>query len=361
MQAVRKRIRFHFIAVVYLGCVGLVTKLSAQEAQAHLAVQIIDETDGQATEARVRMTRPNGELAQVPEVGIGVMYGRNDTAEGFAFQPDGAFYIDGGFEMDLPPGTYRIKVTKGFEYLPEEIELDLAAGERVSQRLTLKRWINMPEQGWYSADDHIHIRRSPREDPFILKWIAAEDVHVGAMLRMGDFWTTYFQQYAFGDAGIFEADGRVLSPGQEEPRTHEIGHTISLLADEPVRFQRQYYYYDQLFDQVHASNGVTGYAHQGMSFHGYRGMTLDVLDNKLDFLELLQFCVADGPVHTDHYYFFLDLGFKLTAAAGSDFPWCGRWASQEAGVDQRFAQIGECAFLHPCRRCLLLRSLEGQL
>ena len=60
-----------------------------------------------------------------------------------------------------------------------------------------------------------------------------------------------------------------------------------------------------------------------MSFHGYRGMTMDVLQEKVDFLELLQFCVDGGPLLTDHYYFFLDLGFKLTATAGSDFPWCG--------------------------------------
>ena len=99
----------------------------------------------------------------------------------------------------------------------------------------------MPARGWYSADDHIHIRRSPRENPYILKWIAAEDVHVGALLRMGDSWRTYFEQYAFGDEGVYEDKGRVLTPGQEEPRTHEIGHTISLMADDTVRMEEEYY------------------------------------------------------------------------------------------------------------------------
>lgn len=37
----------------------------------------------------------------------------------------------------------------------------------------------------------------------------------------------------------------------------------------------------------------------------------------------LQFCTSQEPLHLDHYYHFLDLGFKLTATAGSDFPWCG--------------------------------------
>jgi hypothetical protein len=52
-------------------------------------------------------------------------------------------------------------------------------------------------------------------------------------------------------------------------------------------------------------------------------MTLDILRNKIDFLELMQFCVRGGPLVTENYYHFLDLGFQITALAGSDFPWCG--------------------------------------
>lgn len=61
----------------------------------------------------------------------------------------------------------------------------------------------MPERDWYSADEHIHLRRSPRENPLILDWIAAEDVHVGVLLQMGDFWTTYFSQYGWGRDGRY--------------------------------------------------------------------------------------------------------------------------------------------------------------
>jgi hypothetical protein len=74
-----------------------------------------------------------------------------------------------------------------------------------------------------------------------------------------------------------------------------------------------------------------------VTFHGYRGLTLDVLRGKVDFLELLQFCVPDGPLHLEHYYHFLDLGFKLTATAGSDFPWCGTGPGWNSRIgDARF-------------------------
>lgn len=315
-----------------------------KEPLARLSVQISDKSTGQSTEARVRITHADGQLASIPEVGISVMYGRDSRVDGYSFQPDGAFYVDGGFEMDMQPGSYKLIISKGFEFLASEYDFELSPGDRITKNIALRRWIDMPARGWYSADDHIHIRRSPRENPYILKWIAAEDIHVGALLRMGDFWRTYFEQYAFGDKGVYEDKGRVLTPGQEDPRTHEIGHTISLMADDTVRMEEEYYYYDRLFDRVHELNGLTGYAHQGMSFHGYRGMTMDVLRGKVDFLELLQFCVPKGPIHTDHYYFFLDLGFKLTATAGSDFPWCGVWPSPETEVTQRIAQIGNARF-----------------
>ena len=173
-------------------------------------------------------------------------------------------------------------------------------------------------------------------------WIAAEDVHVGVLLQMGNFWTTYFSQYAWGAKGRYGEGGYILTPGQEEPRTHEIGHTISLGAENFVRFQSEYYSYDKVFDRVHELGGVSGYAHSAMSFHGYRGMTLDVLAGKIDFLEVMQFCVPAGPLALDHYYRFLDLGYKVTALAGSDFPWCGRGG--RAGEEQVGPQIGDARF-----------------
>jgi hypothetical protein len=305
--------------------------------ETQLSVKIIDKESGLPTQVRVRLTDSEGNTAPLPDEAIGVMYGRNDAAEGYAYQPDSAFYIDGAFDLKLKPGKYMMILTKGFEYIAQQHIINISKSEKISRTIALERWINMPDRGWYSADDHIHIRRSPRENPLILKWVAAEDIHVGALLQMGDFWTTYYAQYAWGNSGVYQLEKHLLTSGQEDPRTHEIGHTILLAHDSPVRFRQDYYAYDRVFDRIHELGGLTGYAHQGMSFHGYRGMTLDVLQRKVDFLELLQFCVADGPLHLDHYYHFLDLGYRLTATAGSDFPWCGK----SSGWD---AQIGNARF-----------------
>ena len=243
----------------------------------------------------------------------------------------------------MPSGVYTLTVSKGLEYVRQTDTIDLKAGAAATREYRLKRWVDMPARGWYSSDDHIHLRRSPADDPKILRWIAAEDIHVGNILEMGDYWATFFSQYAFGEIGRYQEADPILSPGQEEPRTPEIGHTISLGASEFVRFQRDYYSFDRLFDRVHELGGVTGFAHQAFSFHGYRGMVLNTIRGKTDFLELAQFCVPEGPVAVTHYYHFLNLGYKLTALAGSDFPWCGQ--GPEYGFSEpRFAQIGNARF-----------------
>ena len=293
---------------------------------------IVDGATGEPTPVRVRLTDANGASAPLPEAAIGIMWGPNDVASGYGFQRDSAFYVDGTFEVELQPGTYHLSISKGYEYLRQQQEFSLEPGGDLSQTFRLDRWIDMPERGWFSADDHIHIRRSPRENPLLLTWIAAEDIHVGVLLQMGDFWATYFAQYAWGRDAVYQVEDYFLTSGQEEPRTHELGHTISLAADGFVRFQGDYYYYDRVFDRVHELGGLTGYAHKAVGFHGYRGMTLDVLRNKVDFLEILQF----GSMNTEHYYHFLDLGFKLTATAGSDFPW-----ATQIGETRFYTYVGD--------------------
>jgi hypothetical protein len=346
------------VAGVAFAALYLYTAAAATDGT--LRVTVVERGSSTPTPVRVRITdlagkpiskAPLGALAMpgealgVPPEALAIMWGRDDRADGYATQPDGAFYVDAPFEVKLPPGDYLIALTKGYEFVRQQHRVTVAAGRNLRERYELRRWVDMPSLGWYSSDDHVHLRRSPRENPLIQRWMAAEDIHVGNLLQMGDFHTSYFTQYAFGPAGRHQEGGRLLSPGQEDPRTPEIGHTISLGASDVVRVRPvdAYYGYDRTFDRVRELGGVTGYAHQAMTFHGYRGMTLDVLQRKLDFLELMQFCAPEGPLVTTHYYHFLDLGFPLTALAGSDFPWCGRNKAFGAAEDEG-PHIGDARF-----------------
>ncbi|CCH55757.1 hypothetical protein BN8_05042 [Fibrisoma limi BUZ 3] len=307
-----------------------------------IEVQILDATTKRPTPARIRITQNGRVVPLLPTEAVAVMYGLWDHEDGYAYQPDSSFYVAGKFTLNLPPGTYQLALSRGNEYLRQQQELVVRPGGAVRKTYTLQRWVNMATRNWYSTDGHIHIRRSPRENPLIMTWLQAEDVNVGALLRMGDFWETYYPQYAYGEKGNYQQGNYLLTTGQEDPRTPELGHAFAIGASNRVRQRDRYYFFDEVFDKIHQLGGLTGYAHQAETFHGYRGLILDGLRGKVDALELLQFCVDEQPLHTEHYYHMLDLGIPLTATAGSDFPWCGQ--DHGHGPPERTSRIGNARF-----------------
>jgi len=311
-------------------------------ASGHLHIDIRDAHTGKPTPVHVWLTQAGKPVPTVPSEAIAVLYGLWDHADGYALQPDSSFYVPGSFSIALAPGTYQLVLSKGNEYINQTHILEVKAGQVVRQTYRMTRWINMAARGWYSADGHIHVRRSPRENKPLLNWIQAEDINVGVLLKMGDFWETYYPQYAFGETGVYKQGNYLLTPGQEDPRTPEIGHALGFGATRSVRYGQDYYLYDKVFDELHKQGGLTGYAHQAESFHGYRGLTLDGLRGKVDVLELLQYCVSAEPLRTEQYYRMLDLGFPLTATAGSDFPWCGQ--DHGHGPPEHSARIGNARF-----------------
>ncbi|GAB2568061.1 hypothetical protein GCM10027190_17280 [Spirosoma areae] len=318
---------------------GAITDGHAQRTgRVYVAIQ--EAGSGKPTPARIRLTRAGKPVAALPKEAVAVSYGLWDHADGYAFQPDSSFYVAGLFSLSLPPGVYQLTVSKGTEYLTQTHSLRIQSGKTLRQTCRMNRWINMAARNWFSADGHIHIRRSPGENQPLLHWIQAEDINVGVLLKMGDFWETYYPQYAFGEKGSYQQGNYLLTAGQEDPRTPDLGHAIGVGATASVRFRQAYYYYDKVFDELHKRGGLTGYAHQAESFHGYRGLTLDGLRGKVDMLELLQYCVSSQPLRTQQYYHMLDLGFRLTATAGSDFPWCGH----DHNLPEHSARIGNARF-----------------
>jgi hypothetical protein len=340
------RFRYHIVCIFLF---AFATVAEAREDQ-HLIqdppfnfqLLITDSLTEAQTPARVRITQKGKVLNKTSLQAIKVMYGLWDHADGYDFLPDSSFYVDGILQMPLEPGTYEVAISRGLEYIDQKRSITIRDSQTTRLIIKMKRWINMENKKWYSGDNHIHIRRSPKEDPALLKWMEAENINVGILLKMGDFWSTYYDQYAWGDGGAYGTGNTLIASGQEDPRTPELGHAVGIGASKPVRYPNEYYLYDKVFDSLHALGGLTGYAHQAESFHGYRGFVLDALRNKVDMLEILQFCVSENPLQVKQYYHLLDLGFPITAIAGSDFPWCGNDHSK--GVPERNARIGNVRF-----------------
>ncbi|WP_149494689.1 CehA/McbA family metallohydrolase [Roseiconus lacunae] len=76
------------------------------------------------------------------------------------------------FFAELPPGSYQLRVERGKEYHPAHVEFQVS-DEPLCQTITLRRWIDMADRGWYSGDTHVH--RDIDELPNVM---LAEDLNV---------------------------------------------------------------------------------------------------------------------------------------------------------------------------------------
>jgi hypothetical protein len=227
------------------------------------------------------------------------------------------FYLDGASAVALPPGRYRVRVYKGNEFRVSRHEVEVEEGERVELVAKLERWIDPAREGWYSADDHLHISRlAPDSDAWLAKWMQAEGLHVANLLQMGtaaQFGVT--PQYRYGEEGVFRAGDTLLLSGQEHPRTHFLGHTITLGAAEPIDLRDTYILYEGFWRASRRLGGVSGFAHWGIG-PARDGLAIHAPAGGIRFVEVLQ---LEFP-HYEVWYELLNLGFLVAPTAGTDFP-----------------------------------------
>ncbi len=301
-------------------------RTTAATAFGKLHLEVSDQASGRSIPARVgiydstgRSPMPSADAILVERFADKVRLLPLDPRPFWPSSNRQAFYTSGTYQADLPVGTYELAISRGPEYRDYYGAFTVRQGNTTDVAIALKRYADLPAEGWISGDDHIHLARDAVEDPNVWTQVAAEDVHVGNLLQMGNIAGIYFEQPVWGKPGRFQKNGYAVVSGQEDPRTEELGHTIHEDLKSPIHQSRDtYFLYNRVFVASHLQGGVSGYAHlNGGWFNVRRGMALDVPDGLVDFVEVLQ----KGRLLTDLWYQFLNLGFKLTPSAGSDFPY----------------------------------------
>ena len=245
------------------------------------------------------------------------------------------YQTSGDFSIELPVGLWRISIQHGNEYILITEEIIIKEKDKIiNKNYALKRWINLPKRGWYSGDVHVHHpTNKPGFRDYLLSFAKAEDLHLVNILEMGHHETgvdamghahggTDFKQAGFGEKFRVNDKNYWLVSGQEDPRSR-FGHIIGLNIDQMVRDTSVYDYYDLVFKNLKMQPGaLIGFAHFAWNVswnvtNETTGFPWFVTTNQIDFVELLQFL----KLNTLDYYEYLNLGFRITAAAGSDFPW----------------------------------------
>jgi len=302
---------------------------AAKQTEGEILLQLRDSATGAPLAARIGIYDSSGRAVLPAESALEIPF-YDEQVRDFSLRTSlvGAqpwpvsnrhvFYIDGHYQGRHPAGRYTLVASRGPEYRQLQQEFEVQAGERVQLDLQLPRWTNQAERGWYSGDVHIHASRDRVDNPAFEKLMQAEDVHVSNLLQMGNASSEHFTQYAWGGAGTYTEADFSLVPGLESPRTALRGHTLALNIQSPVPDRQHYFLYHHYLQRYQDQGAVTGYAHVGSEeFFASRGLALDVPFGLVDFVEVMQ----NGQLRTKLWYDFLNLGYKLAPAAGSDFPY----------------------------------------
>ncbi len=309
---------------------------SAPVGPAVLELSIRDAVTGESTPARIELLAEDG-TARVPAEALpvfadcgnvpwhnwipgtaqlqAVWHRRRAIPNPYTGRTE--FYADGSITTRLPPGRYTVTATKGIEYERLRVAFELVAGERRRVELPLVRWANLPASGWYGADDHLHIQRPhPRFDPAIAARMQAEDIHVANLLQMGLARDVHITpQYGFGSPAVYRDGDTLLLSGQENPRTHVLGHSIVLGAHRYLDLPALYPLYDRVWRRAHEQGAVNGYAHWGLA-GAEEGLAVWGHAELLDFIEVLNL----GLPFYQRWYEALNLGLRIGPTAGTDYP-----------------------------------------
>ncbi len=290
-----------------------------------LKLSVIDAVTGKPTPARIELLDQQGKAwiaSDAVPVGGGMGNKKATLEQALAkttrniIDPDTGihyFYSAGASQVELPAGKYKMRVFKGTEFHVPVREINVAAGQTVDLELKLTRWVDMPAQGWYSAESHMHIPRFSKEiNPFISKWMQAEDLHVANLLEYGGpGGMGSSPQFAHGPDGLYQEGDYLLASGQENPRTKTLGHAIILGARTPIHMPETYFVYQSFWQEAMRQNALSGVAH-GNSGGGF---AVDLPDGLLSFIEVLQ----QNRGLYDGWYLMLNSGFRLAPVAGTDY------------------------------------------
>ncbi|MBL7187447.1 MAG: CehA/McbA family metallohydrolase [Phycisphaerae bacterium] len=270
-----------------------------------------------------------------------------------SYARDRSFSCDGQFVMKVPVGKAVIRVERGKEYWPVDKEIVVEKGLTAEVEITLKRWVHMSKEGWYSGDIHCHFGLN---DLKVLRQLAlADDVNFEPILTLwnhqspmppGGVWPDWSGgSSVYADAthlvtlrnqeieriggGAFESVGALLMMGLTRPvkmpprgSRYPCDAALGRIAretcpqciidtDKPIWGENVVGVALGLFDSVQVCHN-----------HYHREQTLQ--DGRLGWGMA---DVANGQNDTDRdelfhrtnstYYRFLNCGFKLAATGGS--------------------------------------------
>jgi hypothetical protein len=302
---------------------------------------ILDDATGEPMPCRVHFSSPDGVPYQPYghhqhvnsdlgswhiDVGADVRLGSTTYA-----------YVDGTCEGWLPRGPVRARVTRGFDYQPLDAVVMVGDDTR-DLTLRVKRLFDPARDGWYSGDTHVHFVSSFGG----LKEASAEGVSVVHLLQSQ--WGSLFTNIEdFLGRVVTSDDAKTVLFTSQENRQHFLGH-LSLLGlrgpvtpwctDGPAEAEMGAGLEATLSDwadRCHTQGGTVVIPHLPQPDGEAAAL---IATGRADAVESL----GVGPDLTYvHYYRYLNAGFRLPIAGGTDKMSNG----VPIGLSRTYARLGQ--------------------
>jgi hypothetical protein len=267
-------------------------------------------------------------------------------APDFFFHPQ--IYRQSGETILLPPGTYRVEVGRGPEYIVQSGSITVPKVKSFQASFQLNRWIHLAKMGWFSGDHHVHAAgcghyESPTEGvkpEDMWRHILGEDLDVGCVLSWGPCW---YAQKQFFDGKIHPLSTRdYLMRYDIEvsgfPSSHS-GHLCLLRLKEDdypntSRIEEWPSWDLPVLKWGKSQGGVVGFSHSGWGLKasdeklptyevppfdgiGANEYIVDVVHDAVDFISTVD---TPAPWELNIWYHTLNCGYKTKISGETDFP-----------------------------------------
>lgn len=314
--------------------------INNEKIDKEIKFNITDAKDGEPLAARVHVWDAEGKAywnpISGPSYSVFTTEGGWHKTSLWKNQPGPYFYVKGEVSLGVDPSNKTAKIFHGFEYKPKIIQIN----EDGVVNISLDRWINMPELGWYSGQTHIHTTDTGMPVQFNKHWplvAYAEDLHVSEILTLKGEWDThaiYANEYPMGKREAFSTSNYLINYG-EEYRNNPYGHLALIGLDyliQPISsgalgelagadYPPNAFILDEALDQ--------GALTIGAHFGSYIGKGKEIktpwpstgfempVDVALGKIQLAEIYGAGGKL--DVWYDLLNCGFRIPATAGPDW------------------------------------------
>lgn len=325
--------------------------LQFRRPSGRIRVTVVDEMD-RPTAARLYVEASDGK-GYAPQ-GEPIFY--------YPLEPGGrrdAFFVAvGSAEFEVPAGPLRLTAVKGFEYRMLGKTVDVEAGGTTEITLSLERWTNWNQRGWYSGENHFHANylgsyyQQPAQS---LAWLKAMDLNAANMIvanAQGAF--IHDKEFFTGQVSPLSTPLRFLYWGQEYRNSDPLGHMgfLNIKSQVPPSYT-SVPGSDSPFDfplntmaaiEARRQGGLVTY------MHPIGGATRDVFDTNLGAKESIV-TAAMGALDTIDllpygdsayrlWYTLLNCGFRVAAGAGTDAFTNWRGINRVPGGSRQYVHVG---------------------